>query len=775
MKSMLDYWVKPLATNKGSPRIYLDSAQAVRAGFSPGQKVRVKFGDDMVILSVNDDGSRVIEHDSPDVRTYTVSSRRRKEKVLPVLDIQHKDLDRAFAGMEAVRIIVKEGKVYLLPLASEIQKRERLERALLKLTSGQSLDAGSLAHGGGVLAAAIHEGLKKGGINTNLLFANEIRADLVEHARNVHPNWNENTLGIAAPMQEIVQDDFLMANLPLIDILELGIPCSGASKSGASKLKLSMMEEHPHVGHLVYAAIAIINRCQPLILCLENVVEYAKTASAQILRQQLRDMGYDTHEAILSGKDFGCLENRVRWTLVAVTRGMSFSFEQIEPAVTVQRKLGDILEDISDDDPRWSLMEGLRRKEERDKENGKGFMMQIYGPDDDHINTITKGYAKVRSTDPKIRQTTNPMLLRQLTANEHAAVKGVNPAILEGLSETVKHELLGQGIAYDPFVAAGVRMAESIMALVEKRGIKEYLQREEDGFRKTSRLERIINHFSHHGVGDGGSLLAMGKGSYYAGCALMNDEIRTAIDAMSMLNKMSTLGRNYINQELNQIVYLMMREALPGVSSPVEKETQETIRTFKKAYLKVKTGEYEELFSGVGFPIAMQEDMPQPWKEVQQYWENGASEEAVFGALKELAVTTNWTFAQSMLNAVGADFYDLIGDLAVKGLELRPYVSNGLALDYALPLEGMIAVAYGEMVAESWLGMRDSPDDLESMALVIDQHIERLHASPRRANTFQAAALATSSEATAQLPVQDKKAPEPDQSTPIFGETLDLF
>ncbi|MCK8387205.1 hypothetical protein, partial [Erwinia amylovora] len=90
--------------------------------------------------------------------------------------------------------------------------------------------------------------------------------------------------------------------------------------------------------------------------------------------------------------------------------------------------------------------------------------------------------------------------------------------------------------------------------------------------------------------------------------------------------------------ELNQIVYLMMREALPGVSSPVEKETQETIRTFKKAYLKVKTGEYEELFSGVGFPIAMQEDMPQPWKEVQQYWENGASEEAVFGALKELAV-----------------------------------------------------------------------------------------------------------------------------------------
>ena len=54
-----------------------------------------------------------------------------------------------------------------------------------------------------------------------------------------------------------------MKQLPKLDILEMGLPCSGASRAGKAKRGLEVMEDHPEVGHLVYAALAIINRVQP--------------------------------------------------------------------------------------------------------------------------------------------------------------------------------------------------------------------------------------------------------------------------------------------------------------------------------------------------------------------------------------------------------------------------------------------------------------------------------------------------------------------------------
>ncbi|UDM18879.1 hypothetical protein [Vogesella sp. XCS3] len=78
---------------------------------------------------------------------------------------------------------------------------------------------------------------------------------------------------------------------------------------------------------------------------------------------------------------------------------------------------------------------------------------------------------KNRSTDPKIAHPTNPDLLRIPTAREHCLIKGISPSLIEGLSETTAHELLGQSIIYNPFVSVGERIAESIMAVMEEIGI----------------------------------------------------------------------------------------------------------------------------------------------------------------------------------------------------------------------------------------------------------------------------------------------------------------
>lgn len=454
----MDAWVKTLGVKRGAPYFYMDGTQAVRAGFSPGQKFDLIIEDQKVVLSANNDGSR------------TVSSKKKGDKSYPVIDINSKELLKLFDGMSAIRVIVKPDRIYLLPLASEIKKKERLARITDTLNTQAPIKMGSLSTGGGLLSHALHTGLKNAGFDVDLSFANEIREDLLHHAIDNNDVFSENTMALSMPMQELAQDDFLMSKLPQIDILELGIPCSGASKAGVSKLGLTKMEDHPDVGHLAFSALFILNKVQPIITLIENVPEYEKTASASILRKQLRDMGYNTHEALLSGKDFGCLENRVRWCMVATTKGMDFSFENLVPTVTIVKKLGDVLDKtITDDDPRYREVQYLKDKQIRDSEKGNSFSMQVVTENSTSVPTLRKGYQKGGSTDPRLASKTDPNRSRLLTGAEHARIKEIPEHLIDGLSETLAHQLLGQGIVYQPFVAVGERIAESLLLLASEK------------------------------------------------------------------------------------------------------------------------------------------------------------------------------------------------------------------------------------------------------------------------------------------------------------------
>lgn len=455
-KPYKDVWIKNIGEKRGAPYIYFDGLQAIRAGFAPGQRYDLRIQDQAVVLTVNDDGSR------------TVSSRKSKEGEMPVIDINSKELLSLFDGMKRIRVVVRDDQIFLLPLASEVKKKERLNRIVDKMSNGETIQMASLSHGGGILSHAIHQGLTDAGIDADLAFANEIREDLLVHALEHNDSWSENTAALSMPMQEMAQDDWLMKHLPKVDILEVGIPCSGASKAGKAKRGLAKMEDHPEVGHLAFSALMIMNRIQAAVVLVENVVDYADTASAQILRYQLRDMGYHIHEAILEGKDFGCLENRVRWCMVAVTDGLEFNIEQLQPTVTLVRRLGDYLDpSIGPDDPRYREVSYLKEKMERDASTGKGFMMQYVTEDSTSVPTLRKGYMKGGSTDPRLQHPTNPDLSRLLTAEEHARVKGVPTSLIEGLSDNIAHQILGQGIVYDPFRAVGKRIGECLAKVLE--------------------------------------------------------------------------------------------------------------------------------------------------------------------------------------------------------------------------------------------------------------------------------------------------------------------
>lgn len=454
---MKAFEVTKIGQNRGIPRVWVEGVKAMLAGFLPGKRYDARKDAEkcMLVLELSDTGCRI------------VSKKTKGEKEIPVIDLNSAELLSVFDGIENVRVIVQEGKIYIMPLASEIAAKERISRLKAKIANDEPMLIGSLAHGGGVLTEAIHAGLADAGVKAELAFANEIRPELLEQSSAYNTAWGKNTVPLAAPMQELVADGYAMKKLPVVEFLEAGLSCSGASVAGRAKRGLALPEDHPEVGHLVVPFIAFIARFQPIGVLLENVKQYQNTASMSILRNCLRDMGYDVHEEVLQAADWNALEHRERLCMVAMTKGVSFDFSTLLKPEKATRRVADILDPVPDDSPMWSEMKGLKEKEIRDKAAGKGFAMQIVTAFDTKCPTITKGYAKIRSTDPKIMNASNPDLLRQFTPAEHARAKGIPERIVTGLSATLAHELLGQSICYEPFRAVGKAIGQSLKQATE--------------------------------------------------------------------------------------------------------------------------------------------------------------------------------------------------------------------------------------------------------------------------------------------------------------------
>jgi DNA (cytosine-5)-methyltransferase 1 len=458
MANNLDgYYIKNIKQNRGAPRLWFDGNEIRQAGFSAGQKYEIKIEGKSLILQANPNGTKV------------VSGKKKDDKDIPIIDLNSNKLLAIFDGMASVRVVVRDQEIIIVPLASELKKVERINRLKSKLENDEPLAIGSLYHGGGIMSHALHKGLQNAGIASSMSFINEVREELVDHASVHNDAWTPNTKVFSAPVQELAFDERAMAHIPKTDIMEMGIPCNAASSAGKAKTGISMPEANEEVGHLVVGTLIILSKSNPAICLFENVPAYANTASAAILRTQLKDMGYNLHEKILNGNEFGALENRNRWVMVAVTHGIEFSLDNLIPLHSKPANFGDICEDIADDDPRWVTMQGLKDKEVRDIAAGKGFRMQIVNSESESLPTVTKGYAKIRSTDPKVQHPHNPELLRQITVREHGDGKGIPYKLLEGASNTLGHEIAGQSVIYFKIEAVGQHAGNYLNKFAGKR------------------------------------------------------------------------------------------------------------------------------------------------------------------------------------------------------------------------------------------------------------------------------------------------------------------
>lgn len=449
---MQAYKTLSVGSHRGGPRVYIQGVFPEQAGFAVGAKFIAVRHTHHVALRLSVEGDR------------TVSQKRSQTgRFIPVIDLNNRNLLSGFAPGGALRVIIRAGEIIIAPTAAARRQQVRTERLLDKLNRGEPLTVGALAYGGGVLDHAIHAGFANAGIATRLAFANEVREELMEQAARCNPSFDANTLALVGPLQEYAFDERLMTQLPKVDLLTAGLPCSGASTAGRTRRKLALPEDHPLVGHLIAAAVSIIARCNPSAVLLENVGNYARTASASILRSQLRDLGYRVYEREFLATEWGDLERRSRWCLIGLTSEIDFDFEALRPKPFAVRRLSEVLEPLTAVSDRFSEMAGLKARQERLAAKGDRFLMQVYTGAETSINTLTKGLSKNRSTDPKIQHPTDPALLRIPTPVEHARIKGVPEALIEGLPQSTAHELLGQSVCVSPFKAIAAHLAEALL------------------------------------------------------------------------------------------------------------------------------------------------------------------------------------------------------------------------------------------------------------------------------------------------------------------------
>lgn len=439
-----------LSSNRDTPRLWLEGAKMAREGFYPGMRYDLKLEQGKMQILPNDDGK------------YTVSTRKRNGSEFPLVDVTRKDLADIFAGVELLRVLIRNKSIIVTPHHQQLRVKEREERFLNKLRNGESLAVCSMFHGGGVLDSAIHEGLQDVGVASHVAVAVEIDGDYLDSSLvNNSQLWDKSSIVVEAPIQSVnlkSGSDFS------VDISIAGIPCTGASRAGRTKGKLAHAESHPEAGAMFYSVLKFFEQQNPVIGIIENVPEYSHTSSMEVIRSVLDTLGYTLQERVLEGNEFGALENRKRLCVVAISKGLAdyFDLAAVMPIRKKEESISQILEDISPDSDRFKTYSYLSAKEQRDRADGKGFSRQMLLGSEGSCNTLNRTYHKGQSTGVFVVHPTNPDLSRLLTPIEHCRAKGIPESLIAGLSDTKAHEVLGQAVIYPAFQAVARSLGRSM-------------------------------------------------------------------------------------------------------------------------------------------------------------------------------------------------------------------------------------------------------------------------------------------------------------------------
>ena len=407
-------------------RIWFEGATLLKMGVQPDQKYN---------LILNDDGSMTGTYSPEGERK--VSSRTRNGKQLPILDLTNQTIHDHLVkhGCPTHMALTTTSTGFkVCPTQAEQHRKARANKFKSRIAIG------SLFTGLGIFDHAAHAALDNNYIESTPAFQVEISQPYSNYATL---NNEHTPQPINAPLQHVTH------LLPECDLLIAGIPCNGASVSGISKNRLARPEQHPKVGNMVFYTLQAIIKAQPNHILIENVPSYANTASADILRSTLTDLGYSFTERTVTGQEVGAIENRKRWFLLAYTNGISpVSLDEIQ--FTKPPRQQSIKQIIDNNAPLTAYRpdQPFEAKKLIDAKRGNGFSTNNIPItlQDIEVKTIGAGYNKRRPSEPYFHHPDHGY--RWFTPEEHARLKQIPEHLIKGAPATIAHEMLGQSGNY---------------------------------------------------------------------------------------------------------------------------------------------------------------------------------------------------------------------------------------------------------------------------------------------------------------------------------------
>ena len=249
-----------IGESKNVARLWLEGRKLERAGVKIGARYQLVQNKAMERLELREAPAAAND------QTFTVSKRERRGVVVPLIEVRSRILSEVFANIERVRVAIRRGRIVITALHIETKIRERVKRLTEKLRTGEPLAVASLFHGGGVADKALHSGLRRAGIKSFIQVGVEIEPEYLDSSLDNNPElWNEKSVAICSDVREVNWGH----NPPQCDVICAGIPCLGASKSGRSKNKLSMAEEHSKAGDLFVDFLDAVKALNPSICLID--------------------------------------------------------------------------------------------------------------------------------------------------------------------------------------------------------------------------------------------------------------------------------------------------------------------------------------------------------------------------------------------------------------------------------------------------------------------------------------------------------------------------
>lgn len=439
------YSVK-IGMHRNRPRIYLHSSRLVDEGWSIGDNFDVKQGGNSNLrLVVNNEGSRKVSR----------KKKAGKDEYQPLIDLHEEDFKKIGDVGSKIRVFVHEG---VMIFSKHFQDMKVVERVKSLLDNIGKVNTTSFFHGGGICSRAIHQGLADAGVDSRIGFALEREREYLESSlANNSVMFDKDSVVVNAELKDV---QFFNSNLPNTNIFEAGIPCTSFSKAN---VKTQGAPEATDSGLAFFDTLKGIQAMNPAIIVLENVPEFGKSASANIVRGCLSGWNYKIKEKVLCGHDFGAFENRSRWVCLAVSEGLEefIDFDDLEYSGPDKPSSFSMIKDENAPEDSWKLYDYLHAKQEKDIAAGKGFRMHIINDDSESCNVIPRSYSKVQSTGALVAHP-NSEMLRLFTVGEHARAKTIPPELVDGVSTTRSHQILGQSCIFNVFKSIGYLIGSGI-------------------------------------------------------------------------------------------------------------------------------------------------------------------------------------------------------------------------------------------------------------------------------------------------------------------------